>query len=351
WMKYDSDRAHPRKHDVGVIHLDEKISLASYPKVVGEKSSDGAKATRVRNTTSGFQQIDMALAKVRSSPNAFLTDFQAGEALDTGGAVYDSRGILGIVSGRGITSGKLYVARVDGLVKWLAPKVACAGAATGIRTYAGPASDKSNEICEDAGAGTSSSGGGDNTTSGGPNGGGDNGGTCEGDDDGVCSGNCGSSGSNGSNGPSNPGGDGTPGSSGAPGSDGSSGNTGSNPGGDGTPGAGGTGGSDGSSNPGGDGTPGSSGAPGSNGSSGNDGNTNNGGPSGGAGGSEGTVPSTDNGGDSDEACQGPNDNPEVCPPEPDGCVGPSCGGGQPDDSIDYGNCACGSSGGDSIYLR
>jgi len=377
WMKYDSNKAHPRKHDIGVIYLDERIKLPAYPKLVAERSVDGTKATRIHGSGAAFQQIDMTLAKYKSSPNAWLGDGLAGERLDTGAAVYDARGILGVVSGRGMTTGKLYVARVDGLVKWLAPKIACAGGATGVRTYAPPSIDKSEEICEDAGAGTSSGNpGGDGTTSGGPGGGGpgdDNGGTCDGDDDGVCSGNCGAGGNDGSggtnganpggdgsNGSTNPGGDGTPSSSGAPGDDtgSSSGDNGSNPGGDGTPSSSGSPGSDGSSNPGGDGTPGSSGAPGSTGSSG--GNTNessgpsgstSGAPGGGAGGSQGTVPGSDNGGDSGEACQGPSDNPDVCPPEPDGCVGPSCGGGQPDDSIDYGNCACGSSGGESIYLR
>ena len=37
--KGDFDQA--RKHDVGVIHLDESIKLSAYPKLVGEKSADG----------------------------------------------------------------------------------------------------------------------------------------------------------------------------------------------------------------------------------------------------------------------------------------------------------------------
>ncbi|MCW5834643.1 MAG: trypsin-like serine protease, partial [Labilithrix sp.] len=223
WRTYDSDKAHPRRRDVGVIHLDESIKLSAYPKLVAERSASGTKATRVRGSSGGFQQHDMTLERVRSSPNAWLADGQPEEALDTGGAVYDARGILGVVSGRGMTTGKLYVARVDGLVKWLAPKIACAGGATGVRTYAGPAVDKSQEICEDAGAGTSSG----ETASGGGGPGDDNGGSCDGNYDGVCSGDCsGADGSSGTNGASGPGGDGTPGgSSGAPG-DGSDGNGG-----------------------------------------------------------------------------------------------------------------------------
>lgn len=50
----------------------------------------------------------------------------------------------------------------------------------------------------------------------------------------------------------------------------------------------------------------------------------------------------------EEVCQGPEDNPEICPPEPEGCQGPTCGGGTPDTTIDYGNCACGGMGGGSL---
>jgi len=52
-------------------------------------------------------------------------------------------------------------------------------------------------------------------------------------------------------------------------------------------------------------------------------------------------------------CTGPSDNPDLCPPEPDGCTGASCGGGSPDNSIDYGGCSsCGGSSNDgTIILR
>jgi len=40
-------------------------------------------------------------------------------------------------------------------------------------------------------------------------------------------------------------------------------------------------------------------------------------------------------------CEGPNDNPDECPPEAAGCEGVQCGGASsPDSTIDYGNCAC-----------
>ena len=44
----------------------------------------------------------------------------------------------------------------------------------------------------------------------------------------------------------------------------------------------------------------------------------------------------------EEVCEGPSDNPNECPPEAAGCEGTECGGGAPDSTIDYGNCACSS---------
>ena len=39
WMTYDSQKAHPRRHDVGVIHLDEAIKLDAYPRLVADKAA------------------------------------------------------------------------------------------------------------------------------------------------------------------------------------------------------------------------------------------------------------------------------------------------------------------------
>lgn len=323
WMTYDSQKAHPRRHDVGVIHLDEAIKLAAYPKLVSEKAAATLEATRIRGTGARFEQLPAVLKKVASSPNNWLAEMKGGETLDTGGAVYDERGIVGVVSGRGLTTGNLYVARVDSIHGWLSDKVACA-TPTGTRTYAPPAVDKSAAECDDAGNPLSSSGtpGTSGTpsgsSSGGPSSGGGDG-SCSGNDDGVCSGaGCGTGGPNlthpngdddDDNGPN--GGDDGGGNGSGVGSSGSNGNHPNGPNG---------------SNPGQ--------------SSGETGK--------GGGGGNGTVSSSSGGGSGGdgEACQGESDNPEVCPPEPKGCVGAGCGGGTPDDLIDYGACACASNRGD-----
>jgi hypothetical protein len=391
WMKYDSNKAHPRRNDIGVIHLDDSIRLDAYPKLVSDKAADGAKATRIRGTGAGFQTIETQLARVQSAPNSYLSLLGTGETLDTGGAVYDDRGIVGIVSGRGMTTGKLYVARTDALTKWLAPKLVCASG-TSVRTYA-PAAPKP-EDCDDAGSTSSSSSGGSSSgtnassSSSGNNPGGGGPDNCSEDNDGHCSGSCGGNEDNG----------GPPSDNGSSGSSGNYGNTGNNGSSSGSSGTGTNSSSGGNENNGG--PPGSSGSSGNNGNTGNNGssgssgtgtnsssggNENNGGPPGSSG-SSGTSGSTGNddnndnntsssssgnygntsssgssgagtsssGGPSDtEVCSGPNDNPEVCPPEPENCSGNSCGGGQPDDAIDYGNCSCngGSDYGDGLYLR
>mgnify|MGYP001286133279 CR=1 FL=1 len=365
WQSYDSNKAHPRRNDVGVIHLDDAIKLDAYPKVLSDRSADGTKALRVRGTGGGFQMLDASLSRVRSAPNSYLADWSAGETLDTGGAVWDARGIIGIVSGRGLTTNKLYIARTDRLAQWLAPKIACAGGALAVRNYA-PAAPK-EEICEDGGVASSSSGssgspGGNTGPGGGPGApGGGPGDSCSGDNDGICSGNCGPGSNTGGSDQSN----GSPGSSsGAPGS--SSGTPGSSSGSNPSTSSS-SGDNPSTSSSSGDNPSGTPGTPGS--SSGSDGSENPGskGNNGVGNGQDGQPPGNppindgpgtgpgnpgNKGGPDGDVCQGADDNPDVCPPEPDGCVGPACGGGAPDDAIDYGNCACrGNSGGGGIYLR
>ena len=47
WMRYDSQKAHPRKHDVAVIYLDRPINLSSYPQLASGKVAAGAEAGQV----------------------------------------------------------------------------------------------------------------------------------------------------------------------------------------------------------------------------------------------------------------------------------------------------------------
>jgi hypothetical protein len=392
WMQYDSMKAHPRKTDVGVIYLDKAIHLDAYPKLATTKSSSGTPVTRVSHARGNFDMIGSSVANVRNFPHAYVADMPNSETVNTGGAVINGKGeIVGIVTGRGMQTSKMYIARTDGLAQWLAPKIVCAGGKAdglGIRTYGAPPPKPG---C-DAGTGTSSSGssgassgssGASSGSSGASSGSSGASSGSSGASSGSSGASSGSSGSSGSDGvPSNcddgggnvwggpPGGGSSSGSSGSSGSDGttpgsSSGSSGASSGTPGSSGSSGAAGTTPGSSSGTSGTPGaSSGTPGSSGSSGAVGTTpgSSSGTSGTPGASSGTPgssgssgsdtlpPGSSSGGGGgggtgdEEVCEGPSDNPDECPPEDIGCTGPSCGGASsPDSTIDYGNCACSSS--------
>ena len=329
WMAYDSLKSHPRKTDVAVIYLDKGIKLAAYPKLASTRQADGGSLQRVTHTNNGFQLIDGKIAHFASFPHAYITDIPSNETLDTGGPVINAKGeIIGVVTGRGIQTGRLHVARTDALTAWLSPKVTCGGggSALTVKTYGTP--PPKADCTDDGGTTTSSSSssssGGDDTTSSSSSsssssgGGGDNPGDNCTDTNGSCSGeDC-------------PTGSATPPSdSDTPPTDSTSSSTSSSSGGE-TPPADNTSSSGGLSsgdNP----TTGSS----TSSSSGGDETTS----------SSSSSSSGNTGGNPGDKCQGPTDNPDTCPPEPTGCVGPSCGGGAPDSTVDYGGAKTSSTGG------
>ena len=330
WNVYNSPKAHPRKQDVAVLYLDKPIQLAAYPKISSIRANSGTKAVRFeRSPSTQYIAREATLARVAGSPYAYVTDMPSKETLDTGSPVINDRGeVLGVVMGRGMTTGKLYVARASGMMAWLQPKLSCGGAKTGnLQTKT---STPPPECKKDAG-GNGSSSGGSSSGSGGNDDGKCGGGSCHGDcppgggDDGPVGGGPGDGSSSGSSGASGS-------SSGSSGNDGNTSSSGS---------SGASSGSSGASS----GSSGSSGAS-SGGSSGNDGNTSSSG--GGSGGSE-----------YEDACEGPHDNPEICPPETPECRGPLCGGCDAeglkaaqcgDNLMDYGDSGGGSSSG-GIHIR
>lgn len=335
WMAYDSMKSHPRKTDVGVLYLNKAIKLAAYPKLAQTRQGDGGSLQRVSHTNKGFQMIDGKISHFASFSHAYITDIPTNETLDTGGPVINAKGeIIGVVTGRGIQTGKLHIARTDGLVKWLAPKVTCGGggAALTVKTYGTP--PPKADCTDDAGnpttSSSSSSSGGDDTT---------------GDDDDTTSSSSSSS-SGGDNPGDNPGdkctdtdgnctGDGCDTSNSNPPTDTPTDTTSSS-----------------SSSTGGETPPNTSSSGGL--SSGDD-NPTTSSSSSSSGGEEPTTSSSSSssssGGDQPppDKCQGPTDNPDTCPPEPTGCTGPNCGGVKPpstsngDELVDYGNASTSSS--------
>jgi hypothetical protein len=396
WRKYDSNLAHPRKHDVAVIFLDRPIQLASYPKIATTALPNGEQVMRVRNSGGGFQMIDSSIDRVRQMPNAYVTSMPSSETLDTGGAVVNKKGeIVGVVTGRGMQTGKLYVAKLGEVMGWLSNKATCGGTAKGgalaIHTIGTP---PPKEGCtKDGGTSSSSSGG---SSSGGSSSGGSSSGASGSSSGGSSSGASGSSsggsssGSNGSGendsdsgkcevggGYEYPGGGGSPGVSDATGvnggtengsvsGSGTGGGTGSGDGSGTGTGGGSTTGTNGGTETGSTGT--NTGGTGSGTGTGTGGGTGTGtnggtetgatgtgtGTGGGAGSTSGTntgsttgvIPGGSGGAGSgsadEEVCEGESDNPDVCPPESINCEGPTCGGAfkSADNTIDYGACSC-----------
>jgi hypothetical protein len=171
WMVYNSNLSHPRKHDVGVIYLDRPINLDHYPRLAADKAANGTKGARIRGNGGEFAMQPAVLNKYSSFPNAYLTDMPKGETLNTGTAVLnDKNEIVGLVTGRGMQTGKLHVARTNELVQWLTPKVSCGSTKNNdlaLRTYSTP---PPKEGCEDKGGATGSTpGSGTGTNGGGSN--------------------------------------------------------------------------------------------------------------------------------------------------------------------------------------
>lgn len=375
WKRYEGMNAHPRKHDVAVIFTDSPINVAKYPKLAMGVQPAGEQVMRVRGDGKSFQFIESKLQRVKQMPNAYHVSMPANETLDTGGAVINGKGeIVGVVTGRGMQTGDLYIAKVNEVVGWLEDKAGCGGNANNaltVRTVgtptpkAGCTKDAGSNINGGGSSGGSSGASGSGSSSGSSGGG--NGGTCEPGGGYEYPGGGGAMGvseatgvNGGSQNGSVPGGNGTGGGGGGATTSSSGGSSGTGGGGgvnDGTNGGtnNGTtpGGSSGTGGGGGGATSSSGGSSGGGGGGGlndgtNGGSTNNSSIPGGGGGAGGAA------GLDEEVCEGENDNSDICPPEAFSCEG-TCGGAfEPANrTIDYGNSGTGGTNPNSgpIILR
>ena len=69
---------------------------------------------RVRHLGGNFELVASKLATVRTFPHAYTTEMSNSETVNTGGAVINEKGdIVGVVTGRGMQTSKLYIARTD----------------------------------------------------------------------------------------------------------------------------------------------------------------------------------------------------------------------------------------------
>lgn len=309
WKNFGSDLSHPQHADVALLVLDDPIAIAKYPGIATSKLADGAKAVRLHRASSSAgapvaSDTTISSGKPKGFRLAYTAEVPKGEWLDTGGALLDPKTgkIHGVVSSLGKKTGLLYITRIDGFGGWISDAIADCGGSTG-----GSLAPR--------GYPSSSSGG----SSSGDWGGGDWGGY---------------------------GGEGKKIDAGPPPSSSSSKDGGASSASDG-----------GSNTGGGGGTPSTGGIPNENGETGSGaggGETCPPKPScegecPGAPGSSSTTPGSPGskgGADEELECQGPPTCPEADSPS---CNGSKCGGcaataGCVDDTMDYGECACGASG-------
>jgi hypothetical protein len=307
WLVYNSQKSHPLKNDVAVIYLDKPIARAAYPQITPTTFEMG-KVTRVHGDGTHFTNVDSIAAQPLGFPHAYAVDMPQSELLDTGGAVLDGNNrIVGVVTGQGMTTKALYIARVDGVTNWVtdqtnncdsggAPPASTSSSGTPaptddglhVHTYGTPDNSSSSSCSSgstsNGSSGTTSSGSTSGSTSNGSSGTTSSGSTSNGSSGTTSSGSTSSGGFPGCHGGQNGNcygdsctGDNNSSSSSSTSSTSSSGTTGSP-----TPPAG----------------------------------------------QQGSV-----------GCGGSGDNPETCPPaDSPTCTGPTCGGSPFDDITDYGGC-------------
>jgi hypothetical protein len=144
WKDFQSDFSHPHHADVALIRLDDPIELeGGYPAVSPVAVKAGTKAYKIARSAPDEAATTDSVTLSAGSEKGFRFTYAAGTSasgsfLDTGGAVMSAEGkIVGIVSGRGRTSGNLYVARVDLFAKWIAAAQTCASGGLSTQGWGG----------------------------------------------------------------------------------------------------------------------------------------------------------------------------------------------------------------------
>lgn len=197
WQAFRSNWSHPYHSDVGVILLDRQVFVSDYPTVANALAPSGTTLARLRRddpqaaSQTTFSEV-LAPVFPGEDKGFFLTYWTvSGSAeldVDTGGALVDptTNTLYGVVSGRGTTSGALYVARVDYLEEWIRSISECSPPPQGTQCH--PNQDAGDDGgSSGGGSGSGSGSGGSSGGSSGWNGssgsgsgssGGDDGGTC-----------------------------------------------------------------------------------------------------------------------------------------------------------------------------
>ena len=131
WTTFGSDLSHPEHSDVGMIALDSEIKLASYPSIATSMAADGTKGLQFhRDSASSKTVSSTAITLQGGASKGFRLNYLISSSaayVDPGAAVLDANNnIVGVVSGKGKTSGLLHVARVENYKTWARSAMTCA---------------------------------------------------------------------------------------------------------------------------------------------------------------------------------------------------------------------------------
>lgn len=143
WKNFQSNFSHPHHADVALVRLDKGIQLDTYPDVSSSTVKAGAKGYKIARSSpggkAGQSEVKLEAGAAKGFRFAYTAGtVEAGSYLDTGGAVMNANGeIVGVVSGRGRTSGALYVARVDVFAKWIQTSLTCGGGSLSTQSWGG----------------------------------------------------------------------------------------------------------------------------------------------------------------------------------------------------------------------
>jgi uncharacterized membrane protein YgcG len=178
WEDFESNWSHPMHSDIGVILLDQGIYVSTYPTLAPSLAPDGMRLSRVRRvdplatgSASEFEEVAAPIVQGQEEgfPLAYGIDPSLAEGpTDTGGALYDPATdvLYGVVSGKGMSTGRFYVSRVDYLAEWVsaigqcdaAPRTAqCHPSSSGGSGSGGSTSSSSNSSSGGSSSGCSGS--------------------------------------------------------------------------------------------------------------------------------------------------------------------------------------------------
>ena len=170
WKDFDSSWSHPYHSDIGVILMDQPIFVAKYPTLAQSLTTDGTRLSRVRRSDAysakggeSFLEIDapITLGQEVGFPTAYaVPGALAEDGTDTGGMLYDAEKneIYGVVSGRGLTTQRIYVSRVDYLAQWINTISSCSPPPQTVQCHPSSSSGSSSGSTSSSSSSSSSSG-------------------------------------------------------------------------------------------------------------------------------------------------------------------------------------------------